>query len=218
MKKIILLLVAIISVALTSNGQIYLQKGSANSVIVNNQTYPRGYLLSVYNWTDSTLKIVNAANYTKLTQPFGYNQIYNNGKAFASMADVKSWMDSFFECSGTTDLVAASNNFRLVSAASTNLRTVHSGTANITHITVNSIENQVVYLKLYDAVDSSTITVGLSTPKYTITIPKGAGYDVDFGRGIYFTNGIVCAITGSITDEDITPIAAKQVYLNILSR
>lgn len=100
MKRIVfaLALVLLSSVAMSQSIQI----GSDKYVTINGQNYPRGYLLSVYNYegADSTLAILFANNRTFLIKPTNnalYKYVDSANAPARSMLILRTWMNTNFE-------------------------------------------------------------------------------------------------------------------------
>ncbi len=67
----------------------------------------------------------------------------------------------------------------------------------------NTMNTAKSFLQLYDAAATSDVTVGTTTPTYTLVIPGSGAYDTALGdrdRHVFdFKNGIVAAATTTIT-------------------
>ena len=100
MKKAILLTLLIGGAAYA---QTILKIGTSGYVTVNNQNYKRGDLMSLYNFTDSTMRILYTNTRTPLTAAYSKTGVINGDSsfvAFPSMDSVRKWMNAHFEYVG----------------------------------------------------------------------------------------------------------------------
>ncbi len=100
MKRLIfaLTLVLLSSVAMGQSIQV----GTDKYVTINGQNYPRGYLLSVYNYEgpDSTLAILFANTRTILIKPTNnalYKYVDSSNAPARNMLGLRAWMNANFE-------------------------------------------------------------------------------------------------------------------------
>jgi hypothetical protein len=107
---------------------------------------------------------------------------------------------------GTFTAPTASN---VNSAASTNGTVVKASAGTVYSVTASNINAAVRYLKFYN---STTVTVGTTTPIITIPIPAGGVVNVPFGTtGHRFTTGICLGITTGAADNDTGAVAAGEI-------
>lgn len=100
MKRIVFVL-ALVLLTCGVNAQT-LKAGTDGYVTVNGQNYPRGYLLSVYNYegADSTLAILFATNRTILIKPTNnasYKYVDSANAPARNMLVLRNWMNANFE-------------------------------------------------------------------------------------------------------------------------
>lgn len=110
----------------------------------------------------------------------------------------------------------ASLPFRVIGAASTNATSVCAQGCRLTMLTAGNINDQEVFLKLYDK--ASAPTVGTDTPVYTFPVPgntRASGTNIPIpDGGIEFKNGLALAITAGIADSDVTAVSANEQVVN----
>lgn len=95
------------------------------------------------------------------------------------------------------------------SAATTNGTVVKASAGTLWNISASNINAAVRYLKLYN---STTVTVGTTTPVLTIAIPAGGFVNIAGGaNGIRFATGICLGITTGNTDADTGAVAANEI-------
>lgn len=95
------------------------------------------------------------------------------------------------------------------SAATTNGTVIKASAGTLWSVAVSNINAAVRYLKLYN---STTVTVGTTTPVLTIAIPAGGVVQVDGGsNGIRFGTGICLGITTGSGDTDTGAVAANEI-------
>lgn len=68
------------------------------------------------------------------------------------------------------------------------------------------------YFKFYNI---ATATIGTTTPFLTISIPAGAGANVEFSMGITFSTAISMACTTGVADADAAAPTANDCVANI---
>ena len=108
----------------------------------------------------------------------------------------------------TVTPVTPTTNF-LNSAASTNGTVVKASAGTLWSIAVSNINAAKVYLKLYN---STTVTVGTTTPVLTIAVPGNDIAQLSLGpNGIRFSSGICLGITVNAADSDTTAVAASEI-------
>jgi len=96
-----LCLVALLAVSLQAQ-TVNIKIGSDKYVTINGQNYPRGYLLSQYNYagTDSTLALLYANTRTpfiKATNNASYQYGDSSNAPANSMLILRTWMNTNFE-------------------------------------------------------------------------------------------------------------------------
>lgn len=67
-----------------------------------------------------------------------------------------------------------------------------------------------IFIKFYN-VASGSVTVGTTTPLFTIGVAPGAPLPINFGDGIAFSTAISYAITGAVGDSDTTAVATDDL-------
>lgn len=112
--------------------------------------------------------------------------------------------------SGTATNTPATPTTLFVNSAATTNGTVVKATAGTVYgVTVSNSGASPRYVKLYN---STTVTVGTTTPTLAITVYAGDSTRVEFGPlGARHTTGICLAITGAAADADTTAIGAGEV-------
>jgi hypothetical protein len=99
----------------------------------------------------------------------------------------------------------------LQSALSTTPETVKSSDGYVGGWYVFNPNAAAAYIQFFD--ESGTITLGSTTPKMSIGIPAGAGANVEFRRGIPFTNSIKVAATTTATGSSANASALVCNFL-----
>lgn len=95
------------------------------------------------------------------------------------------------------------------SAATTNGTVIKGSAGTLWSVAASNINAAVRYLKLYN---STTVTVGTTTPILTIAIPAGGTVQIDGGsNGIRFATGICLGITTGSADSDTGAVAANEI-------
>ncbi len=95
------------------------------------------------------------------------------------------------------------------SAASTNGTVIKGSAGTLWSVTASNINAAVRYLKLYN---STTVTVGTTTPALTLAIPAGGIVTINGGsNGIRFGTGICIGITTGSGDGDTGAVAANEI-------
>jgi hypothetical protein len=95
------------------------------------------------------------------------------------------------------------------SAASTNGTVVKGSAGTVYGITASNINAAVRYLKLYN---STTVTVGTTTPAIVIPIPAGGIVNLNLGAiGQRFATGICIGMTTGAADNDTGAVAAGEI-------
>ena len=107
----------------------------------------------------------------------------------------------------------ASNKFRLVSAATTNLTPIRRNVSNFKGAVIVNTNAAARYVKLYDS--TSSPTVGADAPALTITIPASGEKDLSFPDGVNFGNSLWLATTTGVADSDATAVVAGDLLLQI---
>ena len=102
---------------------------------------------------------------------------------------------------------------KLRSLASTNALTIKGSSAMLASMQGFNLAATNRFLKLYNKV--STPVPGTDTPIAIITLPPNQSFKVDIpAMGWRFTLGLGIAITGGISDSDVTAIGADEVVVN----
>ena len=118
-----------------------------------------------------------------------------------------------------TDTVATSGGLTMhktTSAASTNATSVKGSAGQVYSVQAFNVNAAVRYLKLYNK--ASAPTVGTDTPVKTLAIPgntAGAGFVINWDKGLAFGTGIAFALTTEATDAGTTGVAANEITVNI---
>lgn len=109
-----------------------------------------------------------------------------------------------------TALGGVSTVWRLLSsAATTNGTPVKASAGRLFKIYGLNNAASIRYLKLYNKVAAG---VGFDAPVITIPLRASAEFNIDLGvYGHFFSTGISFAITGAVTDNDTTAIAAGDI-------
>ncbi len=95
------------------------------------------------------------------------------------------------------------------SDGTTNGTVIKSSAGTLWSVSVSNINAAIRYLKLYN---STTVTVGTTTPILTIAIPAGGAVQFDGGcNGIRFATGICLGITTGAADNDTGAVAAGEI-------
>jgi hypothetical protein len=95
------------------------------------------------------------------------------------------------------------------SAASTNGTVVKGSAGTVYAVTASNINAAIRYLKLYN---STTVTVGTTTPAITIPIPAGGIVNLNLGAiGQRFATGICIGMTTGAADNDTGAVAAGEI-------
>ena len=102
---------------------------------------------------------------------------------------------------------------KLRSLASTNALTIKGSSAMLASMQGFNLAATNRFLKLYNKV--STPVPGTDTPIAIITLPPNQSFKVDIpAMGWRFPLGLGIAITGGISDSDVTAIGADEVVVN----
>lgn len=67
-----------------------------------------------------------------------------------------------------------------------------------------------VFIKFYN-VAAGSVTVGTTTPVFTIGVSPGNPFAPNFGGGFPFSTAMSFAITGGIAENDATPVAVDDL-------
>ena len=115
---------------------------------------------------------------------------------------------------GTTTATPATPTASIVnSAGSTNGTVVKASAGTVYGLTVSNINAAIRYLKLYN---STTVTVGTTTPAITIAIPAGGFVSLNWGPlGMRFGTGICLGMTTGAADSDTGAVAANEIKSTI---
>jgi hypothetical protein len=122
--------------------------------------------------------------------------------------------------SGSTiqDIPATSgglSKFHLVSAASTNANNIKASAGQVYGIVAFNLNASPRYLKFHNTSGSPTAGSGVTD---TFMIPgntAGAGFVVNFDKGVAFSSGIAITLVTGITDADSTGVAASEIVLQV---
>ena len=151
-----------------------------------------------------------------ITQMNGVNVTMGNGASGSGVQRVTIASDS----TGTVqDIPATSGGLTMhktISAASTNATSVKASAGQVYAIQCSNVNAAARYLKLYNK--ASAPTVGTDTPVKTLIIPgntAGAGFVINFDKGLSFSTGIAFALTTEATDAGTTGVAANELTVNI---
>jgi hypothetical protein len=99
------------------------------------------------------------------------------------------------------------------SLATTNGAVVKATPATVFSITASNTSASLRYLKIYN---STTVTVGTTTPALVIPIPASSVQNIEFGTfGMRLGTGFCVGITGGAADNDTTVIGAGEVKVLI---
>jgi hypothetical protein len=112
-----------------------------------------------------------------------------------------------------TLLAGTVTNAIINSAASTNGTVLKATAGTVYSVAVSNINAAVRYLKLYN---STTVTVGTTTPALTIPIPAGGVVNLNLGAiGQRFSTGICIGITPGAADNDTAAVAANEIKVMV---
>lgn len=100
----------------------------------------------------------------------------------------------------------AKTQFSATSAATTNATSVVAGQPSLQTLELTNTTATAAFFKLYDK--ASAPTVGTDVPKITIPVPANSNVSHEYPDGLPFANGLAYAITGVITDADVTASVA----------
>jgi hypothetical protein len=104
--------------------------------------------------------------------------------------------------------------YRLVSAGGTNSAAVKASPGTLYGLIASNTNSSPRYLKLYDS--ASAPSVGTTTPKMTIPVPRLA--KLDLPQGITFSSGIGVGLTTGAADSDTGGVAANEVTVTLYYR
>jgi hypothetical protein len=108
-----------------------------------------------------------------------------------------------------TLVAGGTTNTIINSAASTNGTVVKGSAGTVYSVAVSNINAAIRYLKLYN---STTVTVGTTTPAITIPIPAGGIVNLNLGAiGQRFATGICIGMTTGAADNDTGAVAAGEI-------
>lgn len=89
------------------------------------------------------------------------------------------------------------------------------GGAVVTYVHIYNLDAATTYLQLYDAL-AANVTVGTTTPTYTIAVPTSGWIDNTDGEGIWrFQHGLVVAATTAIDGSGSAPTNGLLVNFGI---
>lgn len=120
---------------------------------------------------------------------------------------------------GTVDVVdvETSKPYKYIAINSLNENVISSNNdTKLFTVSAIGLTSTVSYLKFYDS--DITPEVGVDIPVLTIPVPantQGAGIVITFNVPILFTIGLSFGITALPADEDVTPIDADSVIINL---
>jgi hypothetical protein len=112
-----------------------------------------------------------------------------------------------------TSLALGTNDYHLVSAATTNAVNVKASGGQVYGYEIYNTNAAVRYVKLFNK--ASAPTLGTDTPVRTIGVPPGGRAFFHSSTGIQFTNGISLAATTGIADTDATAIGASDLVIDL---
>jgi hypothetical protein len=118
-----------------------------------------------------------------------------------------------------TDTPATSGGLSMsktVSAASTNATVVKASAGQVFSVQCSNVNAAARYLKLYNKATSPT--VGTDVPVKTLIIPgntAGAGFVLNWDKGLAFSAGIAFALTTGVADADTGAVAASELTVNV---
>lgn len=130
--------------------------------------------------------------------------------------------------SNQTTIIVADTNSQLqyttaYRAMSTGVGTdkalIKGSAGNVIHVSIiNAPTIAIRYVKLYNAASGAAVTVGSTTPAYTlcasgVSVTQANTGEFDFPRGIYFSAGIVIAIVTTMPDAGNTSVGANDVQV-----
>lgn len=117
-----------------------------------------------------------------------------------------------------TDTPATSgglSKFHLVSAASTNATNIKASAGQIYSITAFNINASPRYVKFHNTSGTPTAGSGVTESFMIPGNTTGAGFVINFDKGIAFGTGIGITLTTGITDADTTAVAANEILVNV---
>lgn len=105
-------------------------------------------------------------------------------------------------------LAPAKSTARLLSAANTVNATVVKAIPGAVFSIEGFNAGTITYLKLYDKASSPDEN---DTPKRTIYLPANLRFQIDFGRGLNFVNGIAYRMTTAAADNSTAAVASAAI-------
>lgn len=106
-------------------------------------------------------------------------------------------------------------NFRLLSAASTNLTSVRGTPGRLFSYDIYNNTASAKFVKFYNKATAPVIASDSALLVMTIPIGANSGRTFANVNGINFSTGIGMVITGAIGDTDATAVAANDVTVNL---
>jgi len=107
------------------------------------------------------------------------------------------------------------SKFHLVSAATTNANNIKASAGQVYGIVAFNVNASPRYLKFHNTSGSPTAGTGVTD---TFMIPgntAGAGFVVNFDKGVSFSSGIAITLVTGIGDSDATAVAASEIVLQV---
>lgn len=107
------------------------------------------------------------------------------------------------------------SKFHLVSAASANATNIKASAGQVYAITAFNLNAAARYLKLHNTSGTPTAGAGVTD---TFMIPgntAGAGFVINFDKGIAFSTGIGITLVTGIADSDSTGVAASEIVCQV---
>lgn len=79
---------------------------------------------------------------------------------------------------------------------------------------IANLAGSVRFVKFYNAT-AANVTVGSTTPVWTLPIPAGAAANVEFSHGVSFSTAISVAATTGVADNDAGAPGANEIICNV---
>ncbi|HEY0756889.1 MAG TPA: hypothetical protein VGD98_23250 [Ktedonobacteraceae bacterium] len=181
-------------------------------------------LLTPGSYVDNNATTNTSGSGLIFTGPVQFRYLRVRATAFTSNTSLAATLELYAEaCSlpitNPTTLAAATsigigtNDYHLISAASTNANNVKAGAGQIYGYEIGNNGASDAYVKLYNT--AGTPTAGAGTPLRVIYVPKGSRASLQSATGLNMSVGIGLTITGGAADADTTAVAANQVTVEI---
>ena len=202
-------------VSMGTTGVVTPEFSNDNATWVGSQLYtPAGNNVTTFNAAGLWF-IPRRARYLRLrlstattagTTTLSIYRVWDDNQPFLGTQPVSGSLTS----AGTTTATPATPTASILnSAATTNGTVVKASAGTLYSISASNINAAVRYLKIYN---STSVTVGTTTPAITLAIPATGFISVQFGAmGMRFGTGICIGLTTGATDADTGAVAANEL-------